>query len=91
MYIKSSIHFNESPMHDKPKSTNISIRMDLDLKRDAETLFANLGMNLSTAFNVFLRQSLRVQGLPFPVKMNFSSSLDTTPPSEEGKSAEPEE
>lgn len=64
-------------MSDKPKSTNISIRMDLDLKRDAETLFANLGMNLSTAFNVFLRQSLRVQGLPFPVKLDFSSSLDT--------------
>ncbi|MBO4620931.1 MAG: type II toxin-antitoxin system RelB/DinJ family antitoxin [Victivallales bacterium] len=69
-------------MSDKPKSTNISIRMDLDLKRDAETLFANLGMNLSTAFNVFLRQSLRVQGLPFPVKLDFSSSLDTDSASE---------
>ncbi|MBQ4480407.1 MAG: type II toxin-antitoxin system RelB/DinJ family antitoxin [Victivallales bacterium] len=78
-------------MNEKPKSTNISIRMDLDLKRDAETLFANLGMNLSTAFNVFLRQSLRVQGLPFPVKMNFSSSLDTNSPSEGDKSAEREE
>ena len=66
-------------MNDKPKSTNISIRMDLDLKRDAETLFANLGMNLSTAFNVFLRQSRRVQGLPFPVKLDFSSSVDTEP------------
>lgn len=62
-------------MGEKPKSTNISIRMDLDLKRDAETLFANLGMNLSTAFNVFLRQSLRVQGLPFPVKLDFSTSV----------------
>ena len=66
-------------MNDKPKSTNISIRMDLDLKRDAETLFANLGMNLSTAFNVFLRQSLRVQGLPFPVKLDFSSSVIMAP------------
>ena len=70
-------------MSDKTKSTNISIRMDVELKRDAEELFANLGMNLSTAFNVFLRQSLRVKGLPFPVKMNFSSSLDSNPPSEE--------
>ena len=70
-------------MSDKTKSTNISIRMDVELKRDAEELFANLGMNLSTAFNVFLRQSLRVQGLPFPVKMNFSSSLDTNPAQEE--------
>ena len=77
-------------MNDKPKSTNISIRMDLDLKRDAETLFANLGMNLSTAFNVFLRQSLRVQGLPFPVKLDFSSSLDTDS-SAEKTSQEPKE
>ena len=77
-------------MNDKPKSTNISIRMDLDLKRDAETLFANLGMNLSTAFNVFLRQSLRVQGLPFPVKLDFSSSLDTDSAAEK-TSQEPKE
>ncbi|MBR6470904.1 MAG: type II toxin-antitoxin system RelB/DinJ family antitoxin [Victivallales bacterium] len=74
-------------MSDKTKSTNISIRMDVELKRDAEELFGNLGMNLSTAFNVFLRQSLRVQGLPFPVKMDFSSSLDTKPASE-GKSTD---
>ncbi len=69
-------------MSDKPKSTNISIRMDLDLKRDAEELFANLGMNLSTAFNVFLRQSLRVQGLPFPVKLDFASSMGAESASE---------
>ena len=78
-------------MSDKTKSTNISIRMDVELKRDAEELFANLGMNLSTAFNVFLRQSLRVQGLPFPVKMNFSSSLDSNPPSEEKSTDEHKE
>lgn len=48
----------------KPKSTNLSIRMELELKKDAEELFGSLGMSLTTAFNVFLRQSLRVQGLP---------------------------
>ena len=62
-------------MSGKMKTTNVSIRLDLDLKRDAEVLFANLGMNLSTAFNIFLRQSLRAQGLPFPVKLDFSSSV----------------
>ncbi len=40
-------------------TTNISIRMDTKLKEQAETLFAELGMNLSTAFNIFVRQSLR--------------------------------
>ena len=36
-------------------TTNISIRMDADLKAQADALFAELGMNLSTAFNIFVR------------------------------------
>lgn len=51
----------------KPKSTNLSIRLEMELKKDAEELFGSLGMSLTTAFNVFLRQSLKVQGLPFSV------------------------
>ena len=38
-------------------TTNISIRMDSELKAQADALFAELGMNLSTAFNIFVRQS----------------------------------
>ena len=34
-------------------TTNISIRMDSDLKAQAEALFSELGMNLTTAFNIF--------------------------------------
>ena len=34
-------------------TTNISIRMDSDLKAQADALFGELGMNLSTAFNIF--------------------------------------
>ena len=48
-------------------TTNISIRMDSDLKAQAEALFAELGMNLSTAFNIFVRQSLREGGIPFEI------------------------
>lgn len=51
-------------------STNISIRMDADLKMAAEQLYAELGMNLSTAFNIFVRQSLREGGIPFRITMN---------------------
>ena len=40
-------------------TTNISIRMDSDLKAQADALFAELGMNLSTAFNVFVRLAIR--------------------------------
>lgn len=48
-------------------TTNISIRMDTDLKAAAESLYSELGMNLSTAFNIFVRQSLREGGIPFKI------------------------
>lgn len=48
-------------------TTNISIRMDTDLKAAAEDLYSELGMNLSTAFNIFVRQSLREGGIPFKI------------------------
>ncbi|MDD4239072.1 MAG: type II toxin-antitoxin system RelB/DinJ family antitoxin [Desulfotomaculaceae bacterium] len=51
-------------------TTNISIRMDADLKARADTLFAELGMNLSTAFNIFVRQSLREGRIPFDISLN---------------------
>lgn len=51
-------------------TTNISIRMDSDLKAQADALFSELGMNLSTAFNIFVRQSLRDGGIPFKIKMD---------------------
>ncbi len=50
-------------------TTNISIRMDSDLKAQADALFGELGMNLSTAFNIFVRQSLREGGIPFEIKL----------------------
>ena len=49
-------------------TTNVSIRMDTELKAQADELFAELGMNLSTAFNIFVRQSLREGGLPFEIR-----------------------
>lgn len=64
------------------KSTNISIRMDTELKAAAEALFEELGMNLSTAFNIFVRQSLREGGIPFiisegkPTKETVSAMLE---------------
>ena len=51
-------------------STNFSVRMDSDIKKQCEILYGELGMNLTTAINVFLRQSLRVGGFPFEVKLD---------------------
>ena len=51
-------------------TTNISIRMDSDLKAQADALFNELGMNISTAFNIFVRQSLREGRIPFEISLN---------------------
>ena len=45
--------------------------MDNKLKEEAEKLFNQLGMNLSTAFNIFVRQSLRERRIPFLISCNI--------------------
>ena len=49
-------------------TTNFTVRLDTQVKADAEKLFNDLGMTLSGAFNIFLHQALLVQGLPFAVR-----------------------
>lgn len=56
-------------------TTNISIRMDSDLKAQADELFAELGMNITTAFNIFVRQSIREGGIPFEVKLGKPNKM----------------
>ncbi|MDD6681112.1 type II toxin-antitoxin system RelB/DinJ family antitoxin [Galactobacillus timonensis] len=51
-------------------TTNISIRMDSDVKAEADALFNELGMSLTTAINIFIRESLREGGIPFAVKID---------------------
>lgn len=51
-------------------TTNFSVRMDSELKKQCEALYGELGVNLTTAINVFLRQSLRVGGFPFDVRLD---------------------
>ena len=49
-------------------TSNYTIRLDTELRKEAEALFADLGMSLATAFQIFLKQAIQEQGLPFPVK-----------------------
>ena len=58
-------------------TTNISIRMDSDLKARADAFFGELGMNLSTAFNVFVRQSLREGRIPFEISLHEEPNEET--------------
>ena len=46
-------------------STNINI--DSELKKSAQELYSDLGLDLSTAVNLFLKQSLREQKIPFEI------------------------
>ena len=50
-------------------TTNITVRMDSDIKKQCEAIYGELGINLTTAINVFLRQSLRAGGFPFDVRL----------------------
>jgi len=51
-------------------TTNLNIRIDEKLKRDAEAIFSELGLNMSTALNLFLRYSVRYGGIPFELRID---------------------
>ncbi len=57
------------------KSVNVTFRVDEDLKVQADSLFADLGMSLSTAFTIFLRQSVREQQIPFSISRNVPNAV----------------
>jgi DNA-damage-inducible protein J len=54
--------------------SNVSFRIDTDLKNQADALFASLGLNMTTAFNMFLRQSVREGRIPFEATINVANS-----------------
>ena len=51
-------------------TTNFSVRLDSDLKKRSEAIYGELGINLTTAINVFLRKSLTAGGFPFDVRID---------------------
>ena len=55
--------------------TSMSIRLDSEVKEQAQQLFSNLGMDMTTAINIFLRQAIQYQGLPFDVRLDESRNL----------------
>lgn len=66
------------------KTTNISIRLDSDLKKRADELLADLGLNMTTAVTIFLRQVIRRQGIPFEVT-RFTPNSETIAAMKEAK------
>lgn len=61
-------------MSNMSNTVNMSIRIDKNLKKETESLFKNLGLNMSTAITMFLKQCEREQGLPFIATMEVPNS-----------------
>lgn len=54
--------------------SNVSFRIDSTLKKQADALFQSLGLNMTTAFNMFLRQAVREGRIPFEATINVPNS-----------------
>lgn len=51
-------------------TTNLNIRTDKNIKDQAEEIFNELGLNMTTAVNIFLRTAIREHGIPFELKLD---------------------
>ena len=51
-------------------TTNLNVRIDAELKKQSEQIFNELGLTMSTALTVFLRQAVRSNGIPFEMRLN---------------------
>ena len=58
--------------------TRVTIRVDRDLKERAETLLERMGLNMSTAVNIFLRKTVDESAIPFPVSVKAAGIGYTT-------------
>jgi DNA-damage-inducible protein J len=56
------------------ETTNLSIRIDRGLKDEADMIFNALGMNLTTAITIFVRQAVRQRKIPFEISLDAADS-----------------
>ena len=64
--------------------TNLNIRTDKEIKESAEMIFSELGLNMTTAINMFLRTTIREHGIPLSLKLDVPNST-TAAAIEEGR------
>ena len=55
-------------------TTNVTIRMDEELKKQAEELFSDLGLSMTAALVAFTKQSVREQRIPFVLSRNVPNA-----------------
>ena len=65
-------------------TTNLNIRTEKAIKDQAESIFNELGINMTTAVNMFLRTAIREHGIPFELKLDVPND-STVAAMEEGR------
>lgn len=65
-------------------TTNLNIRTDKEIKDQADRIFFELGLNMTTAINMFLRTTIRENGIPFSLKLDVPNEI-TAAAIEEGR------
>lgn len=58
-----------------PKDTTFQVRINSEIKKKVEGIYAKAGMTLTDAFNSFLQQSINVEGLPFIATKNSKEAM----------------
>ena len=55
-------------MNTVSNTTNLNVRVDSTLKKESDELFKNLGLNMSTAINMFLTKCVKTSSIPFMIE-----------------------
>ena len=55
-------------MENISNTTNLNVRVDANLKQESDKLFKDLGLNMSTAINMFLTKCVKTSGIPFMIE-----------------------
>ncbi len=56
-------------------SSTITVRVDEKIKKEANNIFKEIGLDMSTAINVYLKQVIRSNGIPFPVSADVPNAV----------------
>ena len=59
-------------------TTTLNVRIEEELKIQADALFAELGLNMSSALNIFIREAVRYGGIPFELRIEKPNSKTRT-------------
>ncbi|MGP1586100.1 MAG: type II toxin-antitoxin system RelB/DinJ family antitoxin [Schwartzia sp. (in: firmicutes)] len=57
------------------QTTNLNVRTNHEIKKQAEAVFNELGLTMTSAINLFLRASIRQNGMPFPLTLHTPNRI----------------